>query len=69
LIWARFAAALGAAANISGASDSTAAVAGAILGAALGVEDIRAVWVEQVENREMLLDLADHQGGPGFGAG
>ena len=65
MIWARFAAVLGAAANISGASDSTAAVAGA----ALGVEDIRAVWVEQVENREMLLDLADHQGGPGFGAG
>lgn len=64
-----FAAALGAAANITGDSDSTAAVAGAILGAALGVEGIPAAWVEQVENREMLVELADELREPGLGAG
>ena len=35
----------------------------AILGATLGVAGIPAAWVEQVENREMLLDLADQLGG------
>jgi len=64
-----FAAALGAAANISGDSDSTASVAGAVLGATLGVAGIPAAWVEQVENREMLLDLADQLGGSGRGVG
>jgi ADP-ribosylglycohydrolase len=54
-----FAAAVQAAANISGDSDSTASVAGAILGAALGVEGIPPDWVEQVENRELLVELAD----------
>jgi len=63
-----FAAALGVAANISGDSDSTASVAGAILGATLGVAGIPAAWVEQVENRAVLLDLADELGGSGFGA-
>ena len=54
-----FASALKAAANITGDSDSTAAVAGAISGTAHGVEGIPAAWVEQVENRDLLLHLAD----------
>jgi ADP-ribosyl-[dinitrogen reductase] hydrolase len=51
--------AFGAAANISGDSDSTASIAGAILGAWLGLEAIPADWVVRLENREMLLGLAD----------
>jgi ADP-ribosyl-[dinitrogen reductase] hydrolase len=51
--------AFGAAANISGDSDSTASIAGAILGAWLGLEAIPSDWVAQLENREMLLGLAD----------
>ena len=54
-----FGAAVAGAANISGDSDSTASVAGAILGAALGVEGIPPDWVERVENRELLIKLAD----------
>jgi ADP-ribosyl-[dinitrogen reductase] hydrolase len=54
-----FAAAVSVAANISGDSDSTASVAGAILGASLGVEGIPSAWVEQVETRELLIELAD----------
>jgi ADP-ribosylglycohydrolase len=51
--------AFGAAANISGDSDSTASIAGAILGAWLGLEALPADWVAQLEDREMLLGLAD----------
>ena len=51
--------AFAAAANISGDSDSTASIAGAILGAWLGLEAIPPDWVAQLENREMLLGLAD----------
>ena len=51
--------AFGAAANISGDSDSTASIAGAILGAWLGLEAIPPGWVAQLEDREMLLGLAD----------
>jgi ADP-ribosyl-[dinitrogen reductase] hydrolase len=51
--------AFGAAANISGDSDSTASIAGAILGAWLGFEAIPPDWVAQLEDREMLLGLAD----------
>lgn len=53
------AAAFAAAANISGDSDSTASIAGAILGACFGLEAIPPDWVARVENREMLLGLAD----------
>ncbi len=54
-----FAAALRAAAVISGDSDSTASIAGAILGAAGGVEAIPAAWRDKVEGRDELLRLAD----------
>ena len=54
-----FAAAVRAAANISGDSDSTAGIAGAICGAAGGVEAIPAHWVATVQNRDALIDLAD----------
>ncbi len=54
-----FAAALRAAALISGDSDSTASIAGAILGAAAGLGAIPAHWLEQVEGGDELLRLAD----------
>lgn len=54
-----FPAAVCAAANISGDSDSTASIAGAICGAALSVEAIPPGWVEKVQNRDLLVDLAD----------
>jgi ADP-ribosyl-[dinitrogen reductase] hydrolase len=52
-----FAAALRAAVNISGDSDSTGSITGAILGAALGAEAIPEAWREQVANGELLVDL------------
>ena len=54
-----FAAALRAAAVISGDSDSTASIAGAMLGAAGGTEAIPAAWRDKVEDRDELLRLAD----------
>jgi ADP-ribosylglycohydrolase len=54
-----FAGAVRAAANISGDSDSTASIAGAICGAALGADAIPATWVERVQDRDLLIDLAD----------
>jgi ADP-ribosylglycohydrolase len=60
-----FAAALRAAALISGDSDSTASIAGAILGAAGGIAAIPTRWLDQVEGRDELLRLADElAGGP-----
>jgi ADP-ribosylglycohydrolase len=52
-----FAAALCAAVNISGDSDSTGALTGAILGVALGAEAIPQGWRERVANRQLLIDL------------
>ncbi len=63
------AAALRAAANISGDSDSTASITGAILGATLGDMAIPARWVAAVQNRELLVDLADRLGEPAATAG
>jgi len=51
------AAALRAAVNISGDSDSTGSITGAILGAALGDDAIPETWRERVANRELLIDL------------
>jgi ADP-ribosylglycohydrolase len=44
--------------NHGGDSDSTGAVCGHILGAALGVEAIPERWVERVEAREVIEQLA-----------
>jgi ADP-ribosylglycohydrolase len=46
-------------ANISGDSDSVASIAGGILGARLGTAAIPADWVEALENRDYVADLAD----------
>jgi ADP-ribosylglycohydrolase len=54
-----FAAAVRAAANISGDSDSTASIAGAICGAHLGAAAIPEMWVERVQDRALLIELAD----------
>jgi len=54
-----FARALCAAALISGDSDSTASIAGAVLGAAGGLQVIPTRWRYKVERRGELLDLAD----------
>ena len=62
-----FAAALRAAAVISGDSDSTASIAGAILGAAGGLAVIPADWLEVLEDRDALLDLADELALPATG--
>lgn len=51
--------ALIAAVNHSGDSDSTGAVTGNILGAYLGLSRLPAGWVEKVELKEVLLQLAD----------
>ncbi|MCC7494563.1 MAG: ADP-ribosylglycohydrolase family protein [Fimbriimonadaceae bacterium] len=45
-------------ANSTGDSDTIACIAGAISGARLGSAAIPAAWRQQVENRELLLDLA-----------
>ena len=47
------------AANISGDSDSVAAIAGGIIGARVGTSALPAAWVARLENREYLTDLAD----------
>lgn len=54
-----FAAAVRAAANISGDSDSTASIAGAICGALMGEGGIPADWRARVQNRDLLVELAD----------
>jgi ADP-ribosylglycohydrolase len=46
-------------ANISGDSDSVASIAGGILGARLGTIAIPADWLERLENRTNLGDLAE----------
>jgi len=51
--------ALIAAVNHNGDSDSTGAITGNILGACLGLSKIPADWVEKVELREVLLQIAD----------
>ena len=43
----------------SGDSDSTAAIAGAWLGAAYGIQALPSAWVETVEMREAIEQLAD----------
>ncbi|MEM9492815.1 MAG: ADP-ribosylglycohydrolase family protein, partial [Myxococcota bacterium] len=47
------------AANTDGDSDSIACIAGGISGALNGIESIPAPWIEQIENADMLRDLAD----------
>ena len=59
-----FAAAVRTAAAITGDSDSTASIAGAILGAAYGLDVVPPEWVEQVEDRDELLRLADELASP-----
>jgi ADP-ribosylglycohydrolase len=54
-----FAAALRAAVVISGDSDSTASITGAILGASGGLAAIPIAWRDKVEGRDDLLRLAD----------
>lgn len=64
-------AALIAAVNHDGDSDSTGAICGNLLGTALGVEAIPAEWVDQLDVRDLLetlaADLADSVA-PGFDA-
>ena len=48
-----------AAVNHSGDSDSTGAIAGNIMGAALGLEAIPEKYLERLELRDVILDLAD----------
>jgi len=47
-----------AAVNITGDSDTTGALTGALAGAALGIDEIPAGWVDDVEDSAMLLDLS-----------
>jgi ADP-ribosylglycohydrolase len=47
------------AANITGDSDSTAAITGNILGAMLGVHEIPDRWLAQLELREVITEMAD----------
>ena len=54
-----FAAGIIAAVNHKGDSDSTGAIAGNLLGAKLGYEAIPEKYKEQLELRELLLDMAD----------
>lgn len=54
-----FSAAMIAAVNHSGDSDSTGAVAGNLLGAWLGYEAIAPEWLEKLELRDTMLTLAD----------
>jgi ADP-ribosylglycohydrolase len=42
-----------------GDSDSTGAVTGHLLGTALGVDAIPAEWLEPLELREVITDMAD----------
>ncbi|HVT38678.1 MAG TPA: ADP-ribosylglycohydrolase family protein [Gemmatimonadaceae bacterium] len=45
--------------NHGGDSDSTGSISGSILGAALGVAAIPGRWVERVEAREVIVQIAD----------
>jgi ADP-ribosylglycohydrolase len=45
--------------NLTGDSDSTGAMAGALLGAMLGVHELPGRWLEPLELREVLVDVAD----------
>ena len=45
--------------NHSGDSDSTASMAGQLLGAELGVEAIPATWLERLELRDVIERVAD----------
>jgi ADP-ribosylglycohydrolase len=47
------------AANITGDSDSTAAITGNMLGAMLGIDAIPARWLEPLELREVITEMAD----------
>jgi len=51
--------ALIAAVNHNGDSDSTGAITGNILGAYLGVKKIRPEWIEKVELKDVLIQIAD----------
>ena len=50
-------------ANTPGDSDSIATLAGALLGARCGIENIPASWVREVERSEVILALADEVSG------
>lgn len=54
-----FRAALIAAVNHDGDSDSTGAITGNILGAYLGIEAIPDLWIKQVELSGLILEIAD----------
>jgi ADP-ribosylglycohydrolase len=47
------------AANITGDSDSTAAIAGNLLGAALGLHEIPDRWLEKLELKQAIVAMAD----------
>lgn len=47
------------AANITGDSDSTAAITGNLLGAALGVHEIPDRWLEKLELKQTIIEMAD----------
>ncbi len=47
------------AANISGDSDSVASIAGGLVAARLGLSALPGDWLERLENREYLIDLAN----------
>ena len=51
--------ALIAAVNHDGDSDSTGAITGNILGASLGLSKIPEYWVDKVELKEVLIQIAD----------
>ena len=48
------------AANITGDSDSTAAITGNLLGALLGAHEIPERWLEALELRAVITEVADH---------
>jgi ADP-ribosylglycohydrolase/protein-tyrosine phosphatase len=48
------------AANITGDSDSTAAITGNLMGAMLGVHEIPERWLEPLELRGVITEVADH---------
>lgn len=45
--------------SVGGDTDTYAAIAGGILGARFGIEGIPSSWVEQVQGREAMIELAD----------
>lgn len=48
-----------AAVNITGDSDTTGSLTGSLLGALLGCNSVPGEWVREVEDRELLVSLAD----------